>query len=442
MIPNKRFIDGMHPEQTRFFESFDSGYYRYYWLNWHRRARKTTACLNLLIRECCRFPNTISDYIAPTYKQAKMIIWRDPNMLAAYLPSKAEMEWVKNESELYVRFGNGSLLNIKGADNPDSLRGANAHRVAFDEWALINPVVWEEMYRPIIYQEKNRWAAFLFTPKGQNHAYTGYNNAVIDPQSFATTLSAEKSGIIPADELEKARREMTPAFFAQEFLCSFVAEEECTLITSASLERLKSVSFNERRVKKLIAVDPATGGDECVAKVFENTHEIGQHVYRHRDEMKVVAELQLLAIRYGINNFVLDEIGLGAGIGSRMRQLGYHVISQKSSESAIDSDIFANQKAEMWWKVAGKVRDCQVAYPEDEETRRQLSAVQYKIQNGSGKVLIVPKTETKKILGCSPDRADTWVMGQYYLDFIDSVGENGKIKRPSMVPDYVRCGVA
>jgi hypothetical protein len=59
-----------------------------------------------------------------------------------------------------------------------------------------------------------------------------------------------------------------------------------------------------------------------------------------------------------------------------------------------------------------QVRDGLVPYPEDDECRRQLSSVRYELR-GQGKVIMELKDHVRSRLGCSPDRADAWVMGQW-----------------------------
>ena len=54
----------------------------------------------------------------------------------------------------------------------------------------------------------------------------------------------------------------------------------------------------------------------------------------------------------------------------------------------------------------------------EKELIRQLpKASKYKA-TGSGKLLIVPKLEVRKALGCSPDDADSYVNGIYGLQFV------------------------
>ena len=68
-VPVSRFWDNMHIHQRKVFHAFDVDTKRFIWLNWHRRARKTTLLLNLLIRECCRNQDVTYDYVGPTYRE-------------------------------------------------------------------------------------------------------------------------------------------------------------------------------------------------------------------------------------------------------------------------------------------------------------------------------------------------------------------------------------
>ncbi len=110
LVPIKRFLDGIHKWQLEILKDFDAKKIRFFLINWHRRARKTTLAVNILIKECCKNPNSRYGYITSTYKAAKNIVWTDPNMLKSYLPMDA-VEKI-NESELYVKFTNGSIFSL------------------------------------------------------------------------------------------------------------------------------------------------------------------------------------------------------------------------------------------------------------------------------------------------------------------------------------------
>jgi len=219
LVPIKRFLDGIHKWQLEILKDFDAKKIRFFLINWHRRARKTTLAVNILIKECCKNPNSRYGYITSTYKAAKNIVWTDPNMLKSYLPMDA-VEKI-NESELYVKFKNGSILSLHGADKPDNIRGVDFSGVVLDEFPLIKAMVWDEIIQPIIRQSKDRWAIFIFTPKGKNHAYQQWVKAKDNPEWKRYELRASQSNIFPEEELEKAKAETPQVLYLQEYECEF-----------------------------------------------------------------------------------------------------------------------------------------------------------------------------------------------------------------------------
>ena len=420
-IPRLEFVNTVHREQFRFLKAFDQGLARFSMLVWHRRARKTSLLLNLLIRQSTSHFNHVYTYVAPTYKQGKKIIWRDPNMLFKWLPDKDVEPWEKNESELFIRFPRlNTYLHIVGADDPDSLRGQNSNGVGFDEWSMMKQNVWTEIFRPIIAEDPKRWSSFIFTPKGQNFSYTMWQWALENPEWYTSLLDAETSGLIPKAELELARQEMPRSLYDQEFMCKFVTEEELTLITSAMLDKLRDVEKAISDNKCIIACDPALGGDECPAYVIKNTEIIDQRYMNHRDTVKIGAELDMLGHDYDCNDFIVDSIGIGEGVCGELTRRNRNVQKFVSSEKAwIRPERYKNRKAEAWWYVRELVKNYDVLYPNDVELRRQICGVKFKLSDGSGKLQIEPKLKTKQTLGCSPDRADTWVMGIYGLQYVE-----------------------
>lgn len=134
-------------------------------LNWGRRTGKSVFALNYTLIKAMQTPGRYW-IVAPTYRQAKNIYWLDvvPNHIPKELISK------KNESELIIHLINGSIIEFKGADNADSLRGAGVKGLILDEYAFIESSIWEKILRPTIV-DSNGWAIFISTPNGFNHFY-------------------------------------------------------------------------------------------------------------------------------------------------------------------------------------------------------------------------------------------------------------------------------
>lgn len=187
----------------------------------HRRAGKTVACVNDLIKAaaCCELNNPRFAYIAPQLNQAKDIAW---SYLLEYTDCFGPERKV-NASELWVELpNNGARIRIYGADNPDRLRGIYLDGAVLDEFGDMDPTVWTQVIRPALSDRKG-WAIFIGTPKGKNTFHTLWTLAEDDKDWFRLSLKASETKLLDDDELADARKMMSDDEFAQEYECSFEA---------------------------------------------------------------------------------------------------------------------------------------------------------------------------------------------------------------------------
>lgn len=182
-----------------------------------RRFGKT----HLAIRQLCweaRLPNKEVWYVAPTYKQAKLIVWRK-------LKNKLQdLRWIRksNESELSIELKNGSRISLKGADNEDSLRGVGLNYIILDEFADIDPEAWYEVLRPTLADTQGS-AMFIGTPKGvANWSYDLYQYELEFGETWKSfQFTTIDGGNVKPEEIEAARRDLDERTFRQEFLATF-----------------------------------------------------------------------------------------------------------------------------------------------------------------------------------------------------------------------------
>lgn len=181
-----------------------------------RRFGKT----HLAIRELCfnaKSPDRTVWYVAPTYRQAKMITWKK-------LRKKLkELRWAKkiNETELSIELKNGSLISLKGADNYDSLRGIGLDYLVLDEFADIAAEAWYETLRPTL-ADRQGGALFIGTPKGLNWAHDLYTMSDEYPNEWISfQFTTIEGGNVKPEEIEAARRNLDVRTFRQEFEATF-----------------------------------------------------------------------------------------------------------------------------------------------------------------------------------------------------------------------------
>lgn len=231
-----------------------------------RRFGKT----HLSIRELCynaRLPERTVWYVAPTYRQAKMITWKK-------LKNKLiDLRWAKkvNETELAIDLKNGSTIALKGADNYDSLRGIGLDYLVIDEFADIDPDAWYETLRPTL-SDRMGSALFIGTPKGLNWAHDLYTLQEEYPEEWKsfqfTTLDG---GNVKSEEVEAARRTLDERTFRQEYEATF---ENFSGRVYYAFERAHNVKAYTDKIPQELHIGCDFNIDPITAVVFVKKNEM------------------------------------------------------------------------------------------------------------------------------------------------------------------------
>ena len=241
MIELKRFLP--RPYQLPVLDAIENKGYKRVLAIMPRRAGKDIVAWNLCIRQCLRRVCVVY-YIFPTYSQAKKVIWDSitnaGDRILDYIPD--EVIASKNSQEMKIRFKNGSLLQLVGSDNFDTLMGTNPQGVVFSEYALQDPRAFQYI-RPILVANDG-WALFISTPRGKNHLWELYNIATNSDDWFAYKLSVEDTQHIPLEEIEKEKRDglMSEDLIQQEYYC-FPSDQE--VLTSLGSRPISSIIPND-----------------------------------------------------------------------------------------------------------------------------------------------------------------------------------------------------
>lgn len=183
-----------------------------------RRFGKTHIAIRELAK-AARHHNQICWYVAPSYRIARQVVWdKLKNRLR-------DLNWVArvNESDLRIELINGSIIALRGADNPDSLRGVGLDFLCLDEVADIDEKAWSEVLRPTLADKQGR-ALFLGTPKGKsNWLFDLYQRGqdTTEHQWESWQYTTVDGGVVPVEEIEAAKRDLGEREFRQEFLASF-----------------------------------------------------------------------------------------------------------------------------------------------------------------------------------------------------------------------------
>lgn len=191
-----------------------------------RRWGKSQLAKSLIMRYAA-VKNRLIWYVSPSYRMSKQIMW--PELLAS-IPR----QWIKkvNETNLSISLINGTKIELKGADNADSLRGVGIHFLVMDEVQDIDPEAWIKVLRPTLASTGGH-AMFIGSPKAYNFLYDLYllgqrgefymnsKGKLVRNQWASWQFPTITSPFIPESEIEAARADMDEKSFAQEFEASF-----------------------------------------------------------------------------------------------------------------------------------------------------------------------------------------------------------------------------
>lgn len=165
-------------------------------------------------------------YVAPTYRMAKDIAW---DTYKRIIPDR----WIrkKNESNLRIDLINGSIIYLKGSEDPDALRGPALSGVVLDECAFQQEYTWRSVIRPAL-SDRSGWGLFTTTPSPEGTAGWFYelilllkNADLADPglerldaqQWTLYEYTSLQGGNIPIAEIEEAKRTLAPEVFEREY---------------------------------------------------------------------------------------------------------------------------------------------------------------------------------------------------------------------------------
>lgn len=218
--------------------------HRFKVLNWGRRTGKSVAVWEKVVLEAMRRQGTYY-IIGPTYKQTKEIYWeeickryRGPFMTFNEQELSIEFDFLSGFSiptthgDIPVNHDPDlppSRIILKGADNPDSLRGVSLCGAVLDEYAFMpkGKQIFDDIVSPAL-ADRDGWCVFISTPNGVvNHFYELVKSAKADPEEyFFSHATAQDNIYFPKGQFERERkryeREGKGDQFNQEWMAEFV----------------------------------------------------------------------------------------------------------------------------------------------------------------------------------------------------------------------------
>lgn len=274
-------------------------------------------------------------WVAPSFPMAS-IGWRMIKRLANQLPGVSV-----REVERIVTFPGGGWVQVRSADNPDSLRGEGLDFLVVDECAFVKEDAWTEALRPALADRKGG-AYLISTPKGRNWFWRAWTRGQDEGEEWHSwQLPTASNPYIDAGEIEAARGMLPERVFEQEFLAQFLDDAGGVFrrVMDAATATEAAAQPGEGYV---IGVDWGKHNDFTVLTVLTTD---GQQVaidrFNQIDYMIQLGRLRALADRYQPAAIVAESNSMGEPLIEQMQRDGLPVVAFQTTNATKTAAIDA-----------------------------------------------------------------------------------------------------
>lgn len=328
-------------------------------------------------------------YFLPTYSQAKKVIWEgktnDGTPFLDFFP-KQLIDGKPNDTELKIKFKNGSLFQLIGTDNIDSVVGTNPIGCVFSEFPLQDPKAWN-FIRPIL-AANGGWAIFNGTPRGKNHAWAMLQIAKDNPLWFWEVLSVDDTHAISREALAEEQAQMPKDLFDQEFHCKFVDG------AGQFFRRIKENTYPKDSVLTdegdfQLGVDLAKYQDWTVLTPFNLNHFIAypQERFNQIDWNLQKAKVEATARRF--NNALIwpDATGIGDPIVEDLKGRGLRI----GGENEEGFKFTEHSRQNLLNNLAILLEQDKIKIPDDEGLISELESFRFEMTDRGKIKVTVPE---------------------------------------------------
>lgn len=264
---------------------------------------------------------------------------------------------------------------------------------------------------------------------------------------YRMKIRLDETRRVSSEWVERMRRkygENSPIFRIR-VLGEFAADDAFQLIATEWVTSAAQREFNgDGSLPKLrVSVDVSDGGED------ETVVTVGRHYDSHVVILKQqafsfeLAKAQIDAAdaaermfeayggRKGIDDFVVDAVGVGTGCAGVLFDRGYRVIRYKGGEASDDDKKWRNRRTQSYLVARDAFRDGLISFAdgaidEYEELEAQLCSVKRKIVGDDKVEDLVTREEMRREGIASPDRGDSVVMQYATQSPVWSPGSHGK----------------
>ena len=365
----------------------------------------------------CSFPPAIVITTAPTDRQVRHLLWGELRQAHGESPVPLggeilQQEWKYRPDWYAIGFTSREY-------DPHRFQGFHGENilVIVDEANGVGSEIWYSI-RGILTSANAKLLAIGNPHKPEGEFYDAFREGRGERFAISCMDSPNvKAGdtVIPGLVTREAVDEMiadygrdSPIVQSRVF-GEFPEESEDQLIPLAWVER--AVERDVPLYGELgVGVDVARfGSDETAFAVRHGDKILAIDAVRKLDTKEVANRTAGYVAQHNCQWFAVDEVGVGAGVLDNLVHENFHAVGVNVGEAAEDGNLFANKRAELWWRLRQRFENGDISIPNDPQLHGQLTSVRYGY-DGRGHIVIEKKEALKRRGLRSPDRAEAVLM--------------------------------
>lgn len=275
------------------------------------------------------YPEQLGWVVAPSYELADKVFNEVYWLLMRYFSN-----WIETASighgNMIIKLKNGSVLQGKSGDSPESLIGVGLDFLIIDEASRVKDMIWFEALLPTL-MDKKGWALFTTTPKGLNWINTLYRKGQgLDDDFESWQFGSASNPYLDPKEIETAKANMDSLSFRQEILGEFIADADSyftyELICNSRIDDA-DVEIPHPKKEYVLGVDIARMGEDATVYVIIEK-EWGEEKYKtvkifettHKVITDTTGRIKALDLVYHFKKIIVDMTGLGAGVFDALKE--------------------------------------------------------------------------------------------------------------------------
>jgi len=284
-------------------------------------------------------------WISPVYPQAKVAFRRLKRGINEKL-------YTANESELTITLVNGSVISFRSAEKPDNLYGEDVYAAVMDEASRMREEAWHAI-RSTLTATRGP-VRIIGNVKGRrNWAYRMARVAEGGEPNWLysklTAADAIEAGIIDADEIEQAKRQLPESVFKELYFAEPSDDGGNPFGQEAIRKCIGDISSNPPVV---YGVDLAKSVDWTVAVGLD---EAGAVCRLDRYQLPWEETVRKLAQEIGSVSAVVDSTGVGDPIVERL---------QRELSNVEGYNFSSSSKQKLMEGLAVAIQSSEVRYPQ------------------------------------------------------------------------------